>query len=212
MNRVFPLRVKSHQSGFTLLELLVALTLLGLTVAMIVSALNTGLLGADVTAKRSARLNQVRAAQVALRRHIEGARPVNWADNALSKVGFDGRTASARFVSVLPPWPGNGGPHLVSVAHDGDRLVMSRKIHSGENPSFDFSSPVSRTILLEGVKAIRFGYFGPENPRAPAKWHGSWRSRVSLPSLIRLSVTFRGDAGAAWPELIIAPVIGPQPR
>ncbi len=203
---------RRRQSGFTLLELLVALTLLGLTVAMIVTALNTGLLGADVTKKRSARLNQIRAAQVALRRQIEDARPVNWADKVLNKVGFDGRADEASFVSVLPPWPGPGGPHLVRVTRDGDRLVMSRKIHSGEKPSFDFSSPVSRTILLDGVRAIRFGYFGQVDPRAPAKWHASWRSRATLPSLIRLNISFRGDAGAAWPELIIAPTIGPRPR
>ncbi len=203
---------RRRQSGFTLLELLVALTLLGLTVAMIVTALNSSLLGADVTKKRSVRLNQIRVAQLALRRQIEAVRPVNWADKVLNKVGFDGQADEASFVSVQPPWPGPGGPHLVRVARDGDRLIMSRRIHSGENPSFDFSGPVSRTVLLDGISAIRFGYFGRVDPRAPAKWHASWRSRATLPSLIRLSVTFRGAAGAAWPELIVAPVIGPRPR
>ncbi len=203
---------RRRQSGFTLIELLVGLTLLGLTIAIIVTALNTGLLGAGVTATRSERLNQIRAAQGVMRRHLEAARPVNWADTARDKIGFEGRAASASFVSILPPWPGRGGPHLVRIARVGDRLVMSRKIHSGEKPSFDFSGPVGRTVLLKDVRAVRFGYFGKADPRAPAKWHASWRSRATLPALIRLSVEFSAEAGTSWPELIVAPVIGPRPR
>ena len=203
---------RRRQSGFTLLELLVGLTLLGLTVAMIVTALNTGLLGANVTAERSGRLNQIRAAQLVMRRHLESARPVGWADAARDKVGFEGRVASASFVTIVPPWPGSGGPHLVRIARDGDRLMMSRKIHSGEKPSFDFSEPVGQTVLLKDIRTVRFGYFGKASPREPAKWHSSWRQIGSLPSLVRLNIEFAADAGTAWPELIVAPVIGPQPR
>lgn len=203
---------RRRQSGFTLIEMLVGLILLGLTIAIIVIALNTGLLGAGVTAARSERLNQIRAAQSVLRRQLETARPVNWADASRNKVGFDGRVASASFVSILPPWPGRGGPHLVRIARDGDRLILSQKIYSGEKPSFDFSEPVGRTVLLKDIRAIRFGYFGKAGPRAPAKWHESWRSRTTLPSLIRLGVEFAAEAGTSWPVLIVAPAIGPRPR
>jgi len=200
------------QSGFTLLELLVGLTLLGLTVAIAVTALNTSLLGADVTGKRSARLNQIRTAQLVLRERLETARPVAWSDGTRAVAGFDGTAAVANFVAVLPPWPGRGGPHLVRIAQDGNRLTMSTKVHAGEARSFDFSGAVERTVLLDGVRAVRFGYYGRRTPREPAKWHAAWRSQASLPSLVRLSVAFAGDTGTAWPELLIAPVIGPQPR
>ena len=203
---------RRRQMGFTLLELLVGLTLLGLTVAIIVTALNTSLLGADVTGKRSVRLNQIRAAQVVMRRQLETARPVDWSDRVRNTVGFDGRTASVSFVTVLPPWPSQGGPHLARIAREGNALVLSGKIHSGETPSFDFSGPVRRTVLLEGISSVQLAYFGRRAPRERAKWHPSWRSFASLPSLVRLRVVFAGNAGTSWPELIVAPVIGPQPR
>jgi len=201
-----------RQSGFTLLELLVGLTLLGLTVAIIVTALNTSLLGADVTGKRSVRLNQIRTAQVVMRRQIEAARPVSWSDKTRNRIGFEGLAASASFVTVLPPWPGQGGPHLVRIAQDGDRLVLSRKIHSGETSSFDFSSPVDRTVLLHGIRTVQFAYYGRRTPREPARWQPAWQSHATLPSLVRLRVAFAGESGTSWPELIIAPMIGPQPR
>lgn len=200
------------QAGFTLLELLVGLALLGLTVAITAAALNTGLLGADVTGKRSARLNQIRAAQTVLRDRLGTARPVAWSAGTRAVVGFDGESESADFIAVLPPWPGQGGPHLVRIARNGDRLTMSTKIHAGGTQAFDFSGPVERTVLLEGVRSVRFAYYGRTAPRAPAGWHPTWRSQASLPSLVRLSVAFAGDVGTAWPELVIAPVIGPQPR
>ena len=201
-----------RQSGFTLIELLVGLTLLGLTVTIIVAALNTSLLGADVTGKRSARLNQIRAAQLVLHRRIETARPVAWSDGSRAMAAFEGTAAAANFIAVLPPWPGRGGPHLVRIARDGDRLTMSTKIDSGEARSFDFTGAADRTVLLEGVRSVRFGYYGRRTPHEPAKWHETWQSRAALPALVRLSVAFAGHSGTTWPELVVAPVIGPQPR
>lgn len=201
-----------RQSGFTLIELLVGLTLLGLTVAIIALALNTGLIGADVTGKRSARLNQIRTAQGVLRRQLESARPVSWSDAARARVGFDGSENSVQFVAIEPPWPGSGGPHLVRIARTGDRVVMTRKIYAGEEKSFDFADPAGTTVLLTGVRGLSLGYFGKTNPREQASWHTSWRDRTTLPALVRIRVAFANTAGTAWPELIVAPVIGPQPR
>jgi len=203
---------RRRQSGFTLLELLVGLTLLGLIVGVIFAALNTGLAGAGATAHRSERLNQIRAAQETLRRMIKTARPVSWADAARDRIAFDGETGAVSFISVLPPWPGRGGPHQLRLERDGDRLILRRKIDSGESRAFDFSGRVEQTVLLSNVRAVRFAYFGPTRPREPAKWHDGWRNRASLPTLIRLRVAFAGETGTKWPELLVAPVLGRQPR
>jgi general secretion pathway protein J len=81
---------KYRQRGFTLVELLVGLTLLGLIVAVLAGALRIGLIGARTVDDRSGWLNEVRTVQGVIRRAVESSRPVVWRDGADSNIGFSG--------------------------------------------------------------------------------------------------------------------------
>ena len=203
---------KRRQSGFTLIELMVSLVLVGLIVAFLAGAVRTGLLSADMVDKRVERISEVRAAHGLIRRRLETALPVSWSEQQTVTAAFEGASESLAFVTVMPPWPGRGGPHLVRLAKEGDTLVINRRITSGDLQSFDFSRDAERTVLVRGVNRVRFAYFGPSARQEEAKWHPTWTQRSGLPRLVRLAIEFADGDRGAWPQLVVPLMIEPAPR
>jgi general secretion pathway protein J len=200
---------RALQSGFTLIELMVSLTLLGLVVAVLAGAVRTGLFGASIVDERSQAIGDVRLAHGLIRRQVETARPLIWIVDRAQRVAFEGRSEAVDFLTVISPHPGLGGPYAVRLAKDGNALVMLLRLSSGEASAFDFSRDVERTVLLEDVAAVRFTYFGAAARDANAKWQASWTGRDRLPQAVKVQIDFVGDRRAAWPELTVPLMIGP---
>lgn len=196
------------KAGFTLIELLVALTLLAALAAMMTGALNTGVLGAREVDARAERNDALRLSQALIRRHLGAARPVQWLDDRRRVVAFEGTRDAVSFVAVMPAWPDAAGLYLVRLALDDGRLVMTRRITSGETERFDFHAPSDQVVLADRVPGLAFSYFGPDTEDRPSKWHGRWVGRAALPRLVRLG----GGANDRWPDLVVAPMLDPQPR
>lgn len=201
------------ERGFTLIEVLVSLTLLGALVAMLSGALRLGLIGRETVDGRAEWLEDVRISQTFVRQYIEAARPFSWVIDRRTEVAFEGSIESVSFVAAMPGWQSPGGLYLVRIAREGDRLILTRRITSGEVAGFDFSSDVERTILATGIARLDFSYFGDAPPfDGTPGWRDEWRGRAATPRLVRLEVAF-GDGGRdRWPVLVVAPMIGPQPR
>jgi len=201
---------KALQAGFTLIELMVSLTLLGLVVAVLAGAIRTGLFGAGVVDERSRAIGDVRLAHGLIRRQVEAARPVIWTVDRGLRAAFEGRGEAVDFLAVISPQPGLGGPYAVRLTKEDDTLVVLLRLSSGELQKFDFSRDVERTVLLDGVAAVRFAYFGTAvGPEAVAKWQQSWTKRDRLPEALRVQIDFIDGRRAAWPELTVPLMIGP---
>lgn len=202
----------SRESGFTLVEVLIALGLFGLILAILAGALNISLKGAQGIEAASGRMNEIRSTQTLLRRHLEAARPDIWTEDERSRIAFDGQAGGLSFIALLPPWGVEGGPYRVHFALDGDSLVMTRRIDSGIAPGFDFSRDAQDVVLLQGVRALRFSYFGVKEGGQNPQWTQVWQGGTTLPRLIRVEADLAGASRASWPDLTIAPVIGARPR
>ena len=65
------------------------------------------------------------------------------------------------------------------------------------------------SVLLEGVSAVEWAYFGPErdNDQESPRWHADWASTERRPLLVRLNLTLRDES---WPDLVVALVEGPR--
>lgn len=200
---------RPRQSGFTLIELMVSLTLLGLVVAVLAGAVRTGLFGAGIIDERSQAIGDVRLAHGLIRRQVESARPVIWTVDRAPRVAFAGRGDAIDFLTVIAPQPGLGGPYAARLTRDGNALVLLLRLSSGEAQAFDFSRDVERTVLLEGVAAVRFAYFGAATRDANAKWQASWVGHDRLPQAVKVQIDFIGDRRAQWPELTVPLMIGP---
>jgi general secretion pathway protein J len=203
---------RCRQKGFTLVELLVGLILLGLILVVLAGALRIGLIGARTVDDRSGWLSEVRTVQGIIRRAVESSRPEVWRDGATRKVGFSGSEQSLDLIADLPAWSNIAGPYIVRFALEVDALVMIRRVTSGDRQRFDFNRPVERRTLLRGVAGMRFSYFGIGERRLQRQWWPSWSGRAVLPKLVRLEIDFSNGERMAWPVLIAQPMIGLRQR
>ena len=203
---------RSRESGFTLIEVLVALTLFGLVLAILVGAVGFGLRGSRVVEAASERINQVRNTQTLLRRYLESARPLVWTGGPEARLAFEGAADSVNFIAPMPPWGIDGGPYQVHLAQEGDRLILSRRIAAGVADGFDFSRYTETSVLLAGIRSFRVTYFGDREGSPRAQWTPTWQSASFLPRLVRLQVDFGPEGQGTWPDLVVAPTIGPRPR
>ena len=153
--------------GFTLVELLVAITLLGLIALALSGALRFGARVWDTGAERGTQMNRIEAAQSFLRRRI-GQAAVVAADPVAAQEwpSFVGEEERLSFVSLLPPHLGAGGFYnfelRVAEAADGSRrLLLSWSLH---RPDADWdpadAGADSRRVLIDDIAAATLRYFG----------------------------------------------------
>lgn len=196
--------------GFTLLELVIALTLLALMASVLYGALGyagRSWEGGEAKAESTAGM---RLSHGFLRTQLEAQHPLRMRKIVEFPLLFNGSATELRFAAPLPARITGGGLWyyrvLVKSENDQSRLVLERMlpdIEAAALPEFDKSE---RSILADNVKELRFGYFGYDvgagRTTAPT-WRERWDDPHRLPLLIRVDVV--PNRGPAWPTLLVAP-------
>jgi general secretion pathway protein J len=208
-------------AGFTLLELLLAITLLGLIAVLLAGGVRLGARvweSGDVRAEEIARLEVV---QTFLRRHLNQAvalrpprtRRLVRRDDATGRPArvrgsFEGDGESLRFAAPAPPQFGIGGFYVMTLeleeADEGQRLVLSARPYHPEmeeRPRDD--EDVRESVLLKGVDDVEFSYFGSLRRREEPQWRDRWEGTRALPRLVRIHLDF-ADERRYWPEFVAA--------
>ncbi len=196
-----------RERGFTLVELIIGLTLLGLIVTLLFGGLRLVGRGTEAAGEASERINRMRIVHTLLQRELESIYPYRWKRTAERQLAFRGEADSLRYVSGAPPRSGRGGLEMVELAlirdEQGLRLVMRRQRPVAGQREFDGLEEADSVELLTGLEAAAFQYFGSETPAGRPSWHDKWEDVQRLPKRVRLSL--RGKGAAAWPDLVVAP-------
>ena len=210
---------RSNTAGFTLLEMLVGLTLLGVLLILIYSALNIGLRAWDTGDQRASEASHQRIVQSFLRRELGQVFPIRWRGIAESRIAFEGGKADIKFVTALNLGASvkEGGlqwGHLYladDATPDGKRrqsLFLKREsfdLHAKDWSGLEEAKP---TRLIEGVKEIEITYFGAENDTTDPKWTDEWNLPLRVPLLVKISV--KTDLGRDVPDLVVALKLGEE--
>ena len=184
--------------GFTLLELLVALVVLGFILAGLTQGVRYGLRATDTQARTLAERSELDAVDRALRRLIEQMDPGSGRDGATVRGGI----GQLVFVSELPAASGLPTRRAdIAVGVDGARRLVLRATPRPAGKPFGPPPLPLETELLRGVDHIEFAYW----PRSQAaQWASSWNAR-ELPLLVRLRVVFPPGDRRHWPDIIASP-------
>jgi general secretion pathway protein J len=197
--------VISQQTGFTLLEILVALIVLGLLVVGLTRGVRTGLMLWDAQARRVGETAELDAEARMLRIILseiwippprlldpEGA-------HAAQSAGQSGRLT---FIGYLPNGLGATRRANITLELRDRRLVLSWTPHRHEHTTAPEPRPVE-TELIRGVERLDFAYWGSPSANQPAGWQTQWDS-YNIPELIRIRLGFVKGDRRRWPDLIAA--------
>ncbi|CAH1191098.1 Type II secretion system protein J [Candidatus Nitrotoga sp. BS] len=204
---------KHRLAGFTLLELLIAMSLLGLILALLFGGMRLGARSWDAGEMHAENSTHLALLQGFLRRELSQVTPFHWKKKADMNLAFIGEPDNIKMVAPIAVRLGAGGLFLISLelAQDNDfgQLVMKRAIPVADSVDFTALENVEKIVLAEHVQEVSFAYFGAETKDAEPQWQDQWGNKDSqqhLPYLIRVRVKFSN--GRVWPDLVVAPVIG----
>jgi general secretion pathway protein J len=189
-------------AGFTLLELLVALALIGLMAVVLSGGLRFGARVWEASRQATEAVGEVAAVRAFLRRRIAAVQPLPFARQAGVVGGaLDGAGDALQFVTLMPPHVGRGGFHHVALAMaQGGRGLRLGWWPLGGAPD----GPGSGTrLLLRGAEAIEISYFGALRDGDAEAWRTDWPAGQGLPRLLGIKLRFPEGDPRFWPELIV---------
>ena len=198
----------SSEGGFTLMEVLVAMTLLGLLMAALSGSI--GFVGRSADrgwemSERSASLSRV---EETMRRLVERSFPADIKVQTKTRFLFSGtaqRLTLVAYDAAGMTSPGLYVHELEDVAIGNQhRLMFRRRPFTGYSPQTS-NSQASEAALLAGDFSFRFSYFGAPRPGVARAWLDEWQFERNLPDLIRLQITDGG--GTAWQAIVVRPIV-----
>ena len=174
---------QQRPAGFTLLEVLTALAVLGLILMLLNQAMRTGWRALDIWHNGTQAQADFEPVEQALRHLIERMDPGLFPEPPLVR----GTATSFVFTTELPD-SGTGGRIAADTRlgwEDGS-LVLWWTPH-GRGVPFLSPSPPQRLVLLEQVSGLELAY----RARGPGRaWQNRW-AEETLPGLVRLQIPAR---------------------
>ena len=190
--------------GFTLIEILLAVSLLSLILLLLFSALFSANRSWAATERRIAQNDELRLVAEFIQRQLAAQAPLFWAGQDDTSLLFSGARDELYFTAGLPAHRGGGGVQAltlkVSRAGGERQLALYFQPVSAARRPFD-NHGAERVVLLANTARIELAYYGREEIEGQSSWRDEWRHAELLPELIGLTVY--PATGRAWPQMII---------
>lgn len=198
------MRVRA-QTGFTLLELLVAIALFSLLAGVLYGALRLAVRTADAGDRSAREADQLRIASGFITRYVGRAMPVTLANGGSRRLLFQGAARRIVFVTTLPALAGHAGPCEIvlegrGLRREGRLLLSYRPLDINRASGFGRGAYTTR-VLVDGLLDLHFDYYGRRGRDDELAWGAEWREPLFPPELVR--VRLRTDDGGAWPDIVV---------
>lgn len=186
--------------GFTLLEVLVTLIVLGLLLATLEQGIRFGLRAWSMEQTMGSRISGLETTDRALRLLISGSSP---GDPASREAAFTGGAHEMSFITTLPEGFGAPVTHEVDarlLVASGHRLELRWRPHYRQ---WIMQPPApTTTILLDGVDHLDLAYLSTGTGIQGQRWLSGWTGQ-DLPKLVRVHVAFPADDARRWPDIVV---------
>jgi len=203
-----PLKGRGFEAGFTLVEALVSLALLGLVAGLLLSGLGMTSLVAARQDRAAQAQDEVAAAQTILRDRLERLRPVLRLDSNrqiidargsgndfsffATPLGHDAPDAPQRYRLLLTA----GGDLMLYSANSLDRRI---DLHADNLAGWQPHRLVAR------ASSLSIAYFGADANNGGRRWQQNWSDHSQPPELVRVRLVFAPGDVRRWPELVVRP-------
>ena len=193
--------------GFTLLEMLLAITLLSLIVSAILGGLHLGRRAWEA-GKTYETVSEIEESARAINGQISRAIAIRIPRaNNEQIVAFHGLPDSVRFLALSEGGAQWGGLILTEIGHsDGadDEVALWSRVF---RPADGFEPPresLRRVSLLRDVVYFRLSYFGQLETGRPPVWTDEWIGRLTLPLLVSVRVAGKSSGRTVDVSFVVA--------
>lgn len=182
---------KGHSAGFTLLELMISISILGIMILILMGALRLGFRSVEAGGKKIDSLERVRASLTVIESQIQSAIPLTHDVNGETKPYFTGDRTSLEFSTNYSIWEGEIGYSVVSYrVAEGDKgkwSLLASESRVGQE--------IKREItLLDQFDDLYFEYYYKDPTEEKGKWVDQWNESNTIPEKIRFHWTAQGKA------------------
>lgn len=194
-----------RRNGFTLIEVLIAMTLLGVMVVLLFSSLKVAAESWNLGENKITEVNKKAVVYQFFKRHLMAIRPLPSLTteqnvDAGSQQVFQGLNQSLRFAGALPASSARKGLQVFEITLDPEnastlRVTLAPYRLTDDDPKID--EPV---VLLQNIAKLQFSYFGKTEDIAEQQWRDEWTIADRLPSLIKVSISL--EDGSYWPDMV----------
>ena len=203
---------RQHVNGFTLVEMLVVLTLLSLVMLGLAGAMRSV---AQVETRVDMRLNRLDNFRIAvgfLRTTLErvSAKRLDGLQAGQNTLPFAGEPQSLIWVGVMPARYGAGGRHFFKLSAEdnssGKRDLVIRFVPYAETPNLPDWSQAGSLVLASDLIHLGIRYQDARLPGMP--WRSDWPYIDRLPAGVSLSIE---ASNQAWPDIMTPLYVIPGP-
>jgi general secretion pathway protein J len=191
-----------RDAGFSLIEALASLVVVGMIGLMLVEGVSTGKRVWERIDTRQARAEALESAQNTLRDRIEEIYPATLFNKSPPYIDFTGAAEQVIFLANPPMSDRPAAVRRYTLALDTATNLVLSSISDVGRPEL---APVTRQILLRGVRQLDIAYFGAAQPDFTRRWRSFWDSEAALPEAVRVRLTLEPGDERQWPDLIIHP-------
>ncbi len=183
--------------GFTLLELIIAIAIVGIIVVIVAGAMRLGIKSVDRGEKRIETMERIRTSLNIIEAQVQSMTGLTYIDNGEKKRYFKAARDSMQFSTNYSIWGGQKGYAVVSytveTGSDGKQTMKASENVVGVENS-------RQTFLLGSYDKIYFEYFykGPTDEKG--SWTEEWTDDVNMPEKVKLHlVSGQNDFGLIMP-------------
>ncbi len=190
--------------GFTLIEVLIAMTLLSIMVVVLFGSLKICADSWEKGENKITEVNEIAVVYNFFQRHLSVAQPLwnDLSDEEERTFSFQGKTQSIQFISAFPASAGRSGLQVFSLdlqEEDNDQVIKV-----GITPFFPAAEGEEwhkeEVTLIKGVDNFTMAYFGSDDGESEG-WQEQWLDKEVLPRLVKINIEL--ENGIFWPEMII---------
>ena len=183
-----------RNAGFTLLELIISITLVSIIVLIVAGAASLGYRSFSKGERKLNAIERLRASLIIIDAQIQSGVPLTLEDGGVKQYYFVGEQDSLKFSTNHSIWGGQRGyvivNYRVETDNQGKRTLFASEYKVGmENKK--------ETKLIEGFNEITFDYFRQDATEEEGEWVTQWVDEEMMPTKIRLNLT-RGSTSLAY--------------
>jgi prepilin-type N-terminal cleavage/methylation domain-containing protein len=176
-----------REKGFTLLELLISMSLFLLVIVILGSALRLGFRSIGASEKRMDVIERFRTSYGIVMTQLQSSAPLTYADeDGAKKFYLKGDATNLQFATNQSIWGGEKGVVIVSYrleAGNEGKLILYASERSIDKEE------VQETKLFDDLKTLSFSYFGKEAAEVDGKWTEEWSDNTKYPEQIKVNLS-----------------------